>query len=251
VPVVKRRKHVEEEEAYHEISNSEEESAEEEEVYEEEEEEENEEVQYEGESDGVSNDETELPSTSKSVKEHALDSKKTATKRKNPSKKPTPSTPTKKIKYTVEKPAQEKRIEKRIVKVAKRTVVRGKEKAVVDETKKSGPSMIEYNDKNVDFNLYNEAPEHIKNVKVLLTSNVIMSSRMIEASGNSSQGLTYDYAALSFVRQSKNLRAYEFNLPLTLAPSIIKGINFLIKSNPKFFEKQIKFVQEAIEESNN
>ena len=67
-----------------------------------------------------------------------------------------------------------------------------------------------------------------------------MLSRMIEATGNTAQGLAYDYAALSFVRQSKNGKAYEFNLPLTLAPSIAKGIQLLMKQNPKFFDKQFQ-----------
>jgi hypothetical protein len=228
VPVVKRKKHAQEEEedeTYEQISGTDEEETDpEEEVLEEEEEE----VQYE--SDSPSNDEEELPSTSKSLKDVAMEKKKQAVKRKNAPEKKT--TPTKKVKTT----SPEKTV-KRVVKKVTTKVT--KEKSPNDDSKKSN-NTVEYNDKNVDFNLYNEAPEHIKNVKIKISSNVVMICRMIEATGNTSQGLTYDYAALSFVRQSKNGRAYEFNLPLTLAPSITKGINLMIRENTKFFSKHIQ-----------
>jgi hypothetical protein len=230
VPVVKRRKNAQEEEedeTYEQVSGSDEEETDpEEEVLEEEEEE----VQFE--SDSISNDEEELPSTSKSLKDVAMEKKKTGAGAKRkivPEKK---GAPTKKVKI-----AGTEKIVKRVVKKpAPKTT---KEKSPSDDNKKTS-NTVEYNDKNVDFNLYNEAPEHIKNVKIKISSNVVMICRMIEATGNTSQGLTYDYAALSFVRQSKNGRAYEFNLPLTLAPSITKGINLMIRENTKFFSKHLQ-----------
>lgn len=238
MPIVKKKKHAEEEEedeeiyTQHESSGSEEGSEQEEEVLEEEEEED----QYE--EDGISNDEEELPTTSKSLKDHAENSKRNA-KRKNseaktpPSKKGKPSSPVQRDRATG--------AIKKTSKIAKKTPTKGKvvtvkKPANVGDDGKKVLSAVEYNDKNVDFNLYNEAPEHIKNLKIKISSNVVMLCRMIEATGNTSQGLTYDYAALSFVRQSKNGKAYEFNLPLNLAPCIVKGINLLIKNNPKFFE---------------
>jgi hypothetical protein len=71
---------------------------------------------------------------------------------------------------------------------------------------------------------------------------------MIEGAGNTAQGLTFDFASLSFVRQSKNGKAFEFNLPLGLAPSIVKGITLIIKQNPKFFEKHFKNPQQVPED---
>lgn len=239
MPVVKRRKNAQEEEdeTYeHQISGSDpEESDQEEEVQEEE----DSEVQYE--TDGASNDEEELPTTSKSLREQAMElKKKVPAKRKTvPEKK---VAPVKKMRVVISEkstPPNEKKVKKPV----KNVVQKGsKDRVVVEESKKT-PGTIEYNDKNVDFNLYNEAPEHIKNVKIKISSNVVMLCRMIEATGNTSQGLTYDYAAISFVRQSKNGKAYEFNLPLNLAPSIQKGISLLIKSNPKFFESKVTLVQ--------
>lgn len=246
MPVVKRRKHAEEEEeddeiyTQHEISGSEE-GSDQEEILEEEEEEE---IQYE--TDSPSNDEEELPTTSKSLRDVADDSKRRQIKRKTLDSK---TTPTKKPKTT---PAKSLPAKKQPTKLVKKVSSKGKsiaEKKPVNDEGKKNVSIVEYNDKNVDYNLYNEAPEHIKNLKIKISSNVVMLSRMIEATGNTSQGLTYDYAALSFVRQSKNGKAYEFNLPLNLAPCIVKGINLMIKNNPKFFEKQIKTQLPSADES--
>ena len=240
MPIVKKRRNAEEEDPAYEQEVS---ASEEDESCQEEEEVEEEEEEDDFESDEPSNDETELPSTSKTLKEHATEGKK-----KQPVKRKT--VPVQEKKQVVAKkprdgsnmsttptsnqPNQVRKI-KKVVKKMKTT-----DKT---EDKKGVNLSIEYNDKNVDYNLYNEAPEHIKNVKIKISSNIVMLSRMIEASGNTAQGLTYDYAALSFVRQSKNGKAYEFNLPLNLAPSIVKGITLLIKQNPKFFDKQFHTVE--------
>jgi hypothetical protein len=239
VPIVKRRKNAEEEDPPYEeeVSASEDDdSNQEEEILEEEEEE------VGDESDESSSIEEELPSTSKTLKEHVIDVKKKKGLKRKPDKKQS-SPPTKKPKEVAPTPTpnQVRKVKKPVKKVR-----------VVDKTeenKKTSNVSVEYNDKNVDYNLYNEAPEHIKNLKIKISSNVIMLCRMIEATGNTSQGLTYDYAALSFVRQSKNGKAYEFNLPLNLAPSILKGITLLIKQNPKFFDKHLmqSVVPEEIE----
>lgn len=253
VPIEKKRKNAQEEEEdqeYQPNSSDENESGEEEA---EEEEEENEEDGYESES--IEYDEDELPTTSKSLKDVAQASKvdrKKQMKRKVPAK---PVHGGKKIRKTEnEGPSKKpkrtstgvKRNEDRKEKEAKPTA---KSKAVDenddDETKKDEKKekrVVEYNDKNVDFNLYNEAPEHIKNVKIKLSSNILLQCRMIEASGNTTQGLTYDFASLSFVRQSKAKHPFEFNLPLSLAGNIIKGIKLIIKNNPKYFEKQLDCV---------
>lgn len=249
MPVVKKRKHAEEEEdptyQHQEVSESEtEDSSQEEEVMEEEEE-------NDEESGVTSNDEEELPSTSQSlaevIDEENRKKKKAGVKRKHENDKKKPAQKTTRVatvvKTTKTSPASTVSSPgKKIRKVVRKH--KGNDKPdSADGSKKSPNLSVEYNDKNVDYNLYNEAPEHIKNLKIKISSNVIMLCRMIEATGNTSQGLTYDYAALSFVRQSKNGKAYEFNLPLNLAPSIVKGITLLIKQNPKFFDKQFQTIQ--------
>jgi hypothetical protein len=92
-----------------------------------------------------------------------------------------------------------------------------------------------FNDKNVDYNLYHEAPENVATKKIKLSSNVILMCKMIEATGEQ-RGLTYDYAALSIIRKTKNNKAYEFNLPLTIAPNLVRGIELIMQENKHFFQ---------------
>jgi hypothetical protein len=215
VPVQqKKRKHAEEEEEESDIDYATETEEEEETGCEEEEEDE----------DGiiVSDDEEEVPSTSKTLKAVALTKKK-----------PIKRSPVKKTRVADAEKKEKNAGPKR--KLKKKTPKDDEE----EDGGKKKLKQIVFNDKNVDYNLYNEAPEHIKNLKIKLSSNVVVMSRMIEASGGNAQGLSYDYAALSFVRQSKNGKAYEFNMSLNLAPNIIKALNLLIKGNPTFFEKAL------------
>ena len=55
--------------------------------------------------------------------------------------------------------------------------------------------------------------------------------------GGGAGGLSYDYAALTFLRKIQNQKAFEFNLPLSLAPNIIEALKLIMKDNPKFFKK--------------
>lgn len=120
-----------------------------------------------------------------------------------------------------------------------KTEVSGNETMDVTENdgKKEKKEPPLFNDKNVDYNLYNEAPENVSTKKIKLSSNVMLLCKMIEAAGEQ-KGLTYDYAALCIVRKTKNGRAYEFNLPLTIAPNLVKGIQLIMKDNEHFFSKK-------------
>lgn len=108
--------------------------------------------------------------------------------------------------------------------------------ATENEAKKEKREAPIFNDKNVDYNLYNEAPENVATKKIKLSSNIILMCKMIEGAGDS-KGLSYDYAALSIIRKTKNNKAYECNLPLTICPNLIKGIEFIMKENKHFFQK--------------
>lgn len=214
------------------------------------------------ESESSSSDAEELPSTSKPLKEiireEIKEIKKPRKRKSAPARESTPtSAPAKKVKastkprtksstkYEVKK--KPSRNSDRKEKTGKPDVDKKKENPETssektDEKTEKEKRVIEYNDKNVDYNLYTEAPEHIKTVKCQINSNTLMICRMIEASSNSTSGLTSDYAAISFVRLSRNGKAFEFNLPLGIAPNIIKGLTMFIKDNPRFFEKHINSV---------
>lgn len=97
-----------------------------------------------------------------------------------------------------------------------------------------------FNDKNLDYNLFNDAPENVVAKKIKISNTVLVTCKMIDAiTGGASGGLSYDYAALTFLRKIQNQKAFEFNLPLTLAPKIIEALKLIIKDNPKFFKKHL------------
>lgn len=118
-----------------------------------------------------------------------------------------------------------------------KTEVCGTDVVEENETKREKKEPAVFNDKNVDYNLYHEAPENVATKKIKISSNVMLICKMIEAAGDQ-KGLTYDYAALTISRKTKNGKAYEFNLPLTIAPNLVKGIELIMKDNKHFFQIQ-------------
>jgi hypothetical protein len=96
-----------------------------------------------------------------------------------------------------------------------------------------------FNDKNLDYNLFQNAPENVISKKIKISSNVIMTCRMIDGSEGRKTASSFmqDYAALSFLRKTKDEKAFEFNLPLNLAPNIMEALKLIMNDNPKFFQK--------------
>jgi len=86
---------------------------------------------------------------------------------------------------------------------------------------------------NVDYNLYTAAPQNIVEKKVMLGNNLLVLSKMMEAAGD--KGQTYEYAAISFQRKLKSSKAYTFNIPLNLAPTLIKALELIMDDNKTFF----------------
>ena len=95
-----------------------------------------------------------------------------------------------------------------------------------------------FNDKNLDYNLFNNDPENVVPKKIKISNTVLVTCKMIDSiTGGGAGGLSYDYAALTFLRKIQNQKAFEFNLPLSLAPNIIEALKLIMKDNPKFFKK--------------
>jgi hypothetical protein len=92
-----------------------------------------------------------------------------------------------------------------------------------------------FDDSNVDYNLYCEAPENIVEKKVMLSNNLMIVSKMMEATGD--KGQTYEYPAISFQRKLKSQKAYTFNLPLNMIPTLIKGLQMIMNDNQTYFSK--------------
>lgn len=96
-----------------------------------------------------------------------------------------------------------------------------------------------FNSKNPDYDLFNSSPENVTPRRVRLSSNVILMCKMIDSSDSRAGNLSYDYAALTFQRKAKDDHAFEFNLPLSLAPKIIQALQFIMKDNETFFAPKI------------
>lgn len=101
-----------------------------------------------------------------------------------------------------------------------------------------------WDSRNIDYNLYNESPDNIKVVRILLSSTVTLESKMIEASADK-KGLTYDMAALVFARKTRGNKSFEFNLPMTLAPSIREGLDRIMEKNANFYAKRCLTLTQA------
>jgi len=105
---------------------------------------------------------------------------------------------------------------------------------VVEKKKKESPV---FNDKNLDYNLFSDDPDNVVSKKIKIAKNVILQCSMIDGNEKGKNAAFQDYAALSFLRKTKDEKAFEFNLPLGLAPNIIEALKLIINDNPKFFHK--------------
>lgn len=108
-----------------------------------------------------------------------------------------------------------------------------------EEDKKSKNLEKEWNSKNLDFNLHNEAPENIKSMKILLSSTVMVKSKMLEAN-ESNKGLSYDMAVMAICRKTRGNKVFEFNLPMSMVPNLREACDLLIDGNKAFYEKRLK-----------
>lgn len=129
--------------------------------------------------------------------------------------------------------------------ISKQEMVESMEVSTEDKEGKDGNGKDEkkekkkyrYNDKNVDYNLYNEAPENIVTTKIKLSNTCMIVCKTIEANGDA-KGLTYDMAAMVICRKLKNGDMFEFTLPLNLAPNLKTAMELIMSENERFFEKK-------------
>jgi len=91
-----------------------------------------------------------------------------------------------------------------------------------------------FEDKNVDYNFVKNSPSNIVQRRCQIAQNIIVSCKNIEIFQN---GQYSDIASLAFSRKTKNGRAFDYNMPLSLAPTLIEAIEAIIKDNAKFFAK--------------
>lgn len=108
------------------------------------------------------------------------------------------------------------------------------------DNKKNNKRQLQlFNDKNLDFNLFESDPSNVISKKIKVSNNVIVTCKMLDAAETKQGGgLLYDYAALTFQRKTKNGAMFEFSLPLNVTPTLIDALKIIIEANTKFFTKR-------------
>lgn len=120
-----------------------------------------------------------------------------------------------------------------------------------DSTSKSGNSSVTgekktkdypiFEEKNIDYNFVKNSTLNVVQRRCQIAQNIILHCKNIEISHN---GQKYDYASLTFSRKTKNGKAFDYNMPLALAPVLIEAVQQIINDNSKFFanlrEKELK-----------
>jgi hypothetical protein len=108
----------------------------------------------------------------------------------------------------------------------------GGEKKAGGKPKKELPN---YSDKNLDVDLFKTSAANLNQRRMRVAANVIMTCKMIDEIDG--KPISYEYAALTFQRRMANGKMFEFMLPLTSLHAIRKGLDYIEKENPKFFDK--------------
>jgi len=88
---------------------------------------------------------------------------------------------------------------------------------------------------NIDVNLYDDDPNRLVKKSIQISKDTVVSCRMITV--QQPRANSFEFAAIVFTRKGKDDKAFEFNLPLNLAPRIINALNLMIKHNSNFFDK--------------
>ncbi len=108
-----------------------------------------------------------------------------------------------------------------------------------DGNKKKSSSIM-FNDRNIDVNLHNEAPQNIKSKKIKLSGSLILMCHVIDGL-QSKLPFHNDYPALTFQKKMKDGKAFQFSIPFNLGPTLQNAIQIMIDANPQFFNGIKKF----------
>lgn len=109
-----------------------------------------------------------------------------------------------------------------------------------DVKRRSASSTVMFNDRNIDVNLHNEAPQNIKAKKIKLSGSLILMCHVIDGL-QSKLPFNNDYPALTFQKKMKDGKAFQFSIPFNLGPTVQNAIQIMIDSNPQFFNGSKKF----------
>ena len=104
------------------------------------------------------------------------------------------------------------------------------------ESKKEEAKEIIWNDKNCDHDLDDHAASNVHTRKIKISSNLLLSCRMISHLEN--KHLQQDYAALVFSRKTNKERSFDFMIDLRVTERLIRALEIIVQENPVFFNKR-------------
>ncbi len=114
-----------------------------------------------------------------------------------------------------------------------------------DVNKKKNSSIM-FNDRNVDVNLHNEAPQNIKTKKIKLSASLILMCHVIDGL-QSKLPFSNDYPAMTFQKKMKDGKAFQFSIPFNLAPTLQNAVQIMIDANSQFFNGGRKIKNNQVE----
>lgn len=115
-----------------------------------------------------------------------------------------------------------------------KTSAEGNEKDKKGEKEESNTTF--WNDRNCDHDLDDHAASNVHTRKIKISSNLILSCKMISHLEN--KHLTQDYAALVFSRKTNKDKVYDFNIDLRVTERLIRALQIIMEENPVFFNKR-------------
>ena len=105
-----------------------------------------------------------------------------------------------------------------------------------EEAKKGDAKDIVWNDRNCDHDLDDHAASNVHTRKIKISSNLLLSCKMISHLEN--KHLQQDYAALVFSRKTNKEKSFDFMIDLRVTERLIRGLQIIIDENPVFFNKR-------------
>jgi len=105
-----------------------------------------------------------------------------------------------------------------------------------DEGKKEDAKDVIWNDKNCDHDLDDHAASNVHTRKIKISSNLLLSCKMISHLEN--KHLTQDYAALVFSRKTNKDKVFDFMIDLRVTERLIRALQIIMDENPVFFNKR-------------
>jgi len=104
------------------------------------------------------------------------------------------------------------------------------------ETKKEEYKTDIWNDRNCDHDLDDHAASNVHTRKIKISSNLLLSCKMISHLEN--KHLTQDYAGLVFSRKTNKEKTFDFIVDLRVTERLIRALQIIIEENPVFFNKR-------------